>query len=81
MNREYITMLAEEVAERFIETHAENYIGDSFTITRDSGESFEVVVTCHKPGSKSLAELYDDARDKIESLERQLGKYENEAMS
>lgn len=66
--------LAEAAAKRFIDSGAENYTGDVFTITRDDGQpGFEVLVTVQKVGAPTPHDLRvtaEQQRDKMIDLLR-----------
>lgn len=68
MEREFSTKLANEFAERFIETKAENFLSEVYGVETDAGESFDIVVTCIREGKLSPAAKLEVAEDLLDRV-------------
>lgn len=66
-------ILAESAAKYLLDSGAENFIGDVFTIEADDGfTKFEVIVTTQKVGAKSPGELCNDLKHRATVAENLL---------
>jgi len=59
-------ILAEAAARHLLDTGAENFVGEVFTIDADDGQTqFEIVVTTQKVGAKSPGEVCNDLQQRL----------------
>lgn len=66
-------ILAESAARHLLNSGAQNFIGDVFTIEADDGETkFEIVVTTQKVGAKSPGEVCNELQTKLGATQRAL---------
>ena len=65
-NIDHRQILAESAAKYLLDSGAENFIGDVFTIEADDGQTkFEVIVTTQKVGAKSPGELCNELKQRL----------------
>lgn len=65
-NIDHRQILVESAAKYFLDSGAENFIGDVFTIEADDGKTkFEVIVTTQKVGAKSPGELCNELQQRL----------------
>ena len=70
-NIDHRQILAESAAKYLLDSGAENFIGDVFTIEADDGlVKFEVIVTTQKVGAKSPGEVCKDLQQRLTVAER-----------
>ncbi|MFO3723975.1 hypothetical protein [Pseudomonas sp. HLMP] len=55
-------VMADACAKQAIQQGIKNYAGATYTVTRPSGEQFEVVVTVQRAAAKSVQEINEDLR-------------------
>ena len=70
-NMDHRQILAESAAKYLLDSGAENFIGDVFTIEADDGlVKFEVIVTTQKVGAKSPGEVCKDLQQRLTVAEQ-----------
>ncbi len=70
-NIDHRQILAESAAKYLLDSGAENFIGDVFTIEADDGlVKFEVIVTTQKAGAKSPGEICKDLQQRLTVAEQ-----------
>lgn len=70
-NIDHRQILAESAAKYLLDSGAENFIGDVFTIEADDGlAKFEVIVTTQKVGAKSPGEVCKDLQQRLTVAEQ-----------
>lgn len=60
--------MADACADQAVRQGVKNYAGATYTVTRDSGEQFEVVVTVQRSGAKSVQEINEELRAQLAEL-------------
>ena len=79
-NIDHRQILAESAAKYLLDSGAENFIGDVFTIEADDGVAkFEVIVTTQKVGAKSPGELCNDFQQRLTDAEKRVAELDSAA--
>jgi len=64
-------ILAEAAAKHLLDSGAENFVGEVFTIDADDGQTqFEIVVTTQRVGAKSPGEICNELQQRLAKAEK-----------
>ena len=76
-NMDHRQILAESAAKYLLDSGAEYFIGDVFTIEADDGQTkFEVTVTTQKVGAKSPGELCNELQQRLTAADERADELE-----